>query len=124
MGGGDRGFEVDEAEVGGLEEIGYVGEGDVPAVVVGIGLVGGGGLDDGLMGDDVSGGGEGDAGDLAWVGGAEDFGFTVEVAPGGDGEAADEDAGGEGGEDQPVAADCFMNDAGPVCGGGHGLIPL
>ena len=77
MGGGDRGFEVDEAVVGGLEEVGGIGEKGVPAVVVGVGFVGFGGFDDGLVGDDVSGGYEGDAGGFAGVGAGVDLGFSA-----------------------------------------------
>lgn len=124
MGGGDGGFEVDEAKVRGLEEVGYVGEEGVPAIVVGVGFVGSGGLNDGPVGNDVSGGGKGDAGDLAGVGGAEDLRFSMEMAPCGDGEAADEDSGGECGDYQPVTASGFADDVKPVFRGGHGRMFL
>jgi len=64
-----------------LEEVGGIGEEGVPAVVVGAGFVGFGRFDDGLVGNDVSGGDEGDAGGFAGVGAGVDAGFSaVEMA--------------------------------------------
>jgi len=94
---GDGGFEVDEAVVGGLEEIRGVSEEGVPAVVVRVGFAGFGGFDDGLVGDDVSGGDEGDAGGFAGVGAGVDAGFSAAgVTDEGDGGAAEQGAENKG----------------------------
>jgi hypothetical protein len=96
----DGSFEVDEAVVGGLEEVGGIGEEGVPSIVVGVGLAGFGGVDDGLVGDDVSGGDEGDAGGFSGVGAGVNAGFSAaEVAECGNGSAAEEGAEKEGSEE-------------------------
>jgi len=96
--GCDGGFEVDEAVVGGFKEVGGIGEKGVPAVVIRAGVVGFGGFDDRLVGDDVAGGDEGNAGGLAGVGAGVDSGdAAVPVADEGYGGAAEGCAKDEGG---------------------------
>ena len=72
VGGGDRGFHIDEAEVGGLKDVGDVGEERGPALGTGAG--GGGGGANCLVGDDVTGDGEADLGDLVGIGRGDDGG--------------------------------------------------
>jgi len=100
VGWGYGGFEVDEAVIGGLEEIGGFGEEGIPAVVIVGGFVGFGGFDDGLVGDYVSGGDEGDAGGFAGVEAGVDLGnAAVPVANEGYGGAAESCAERQGREE-------------------------
>jgi hypothetical protein len=97
---GDWCFEIDESKVGGLEEVGDIGEEGVPAVVIGVSLVRFGGFDDRLVGDDVSGGDEGDAGGFAWVEAGMDARLSAAcVADERDGGAAEQCAEGQRSEE-------------------------
>src|ERR1700680_4662194 len=106
----DGSFEIDEAEIGLTENIGDAGEQDVPAGVVvrrgscrtsGLRLCGGG-LSDGLVRDDVSGGGESDAAEFTRIGGrCGCFGGCDLAAAMGD----DEPRTGEGHEERYAVGD-------------------
>ena len=63
--GGDGGFEIDEAEVGAVEDVGDVGEEGGPALLGVSGGLGGGA--DRLVGDDVAGDGKGDLGEIVGI---------------------------------------------------------